>query len=827
MKTTLTAICLLPLVAVAEPFWITVDDPAPAANRGTEYVRAFANRGDVKKAVWSMAGLGVFDAYVNGELVGDDVLKPGYTHHAKTKLLHEYDVTAMLRKARGATNVLAAVQASGWWSDRAVWGFKDGTKRKTAFRAELVLTYADGSEERVPTDTAWRAAYAGPVIEADIWHGEVYDARNAPTWRATGVAPFPPAAIAAKDLFPGEVIPMIGPKIGLRSDLVKAPVTAKVWKDSTGAAADRFGRIVVLREPKPGAVVTLAAGEKLLLDFAQNAAYLPRVTAKGARGVKLSVRGVEALNDGDGLKSRGNDGPGGSPYYTNYRASSNTVFACIFAGTGVERFMPRHTFFGYRHLQLEADGPVEILAVTSVPVTSVSADAERGTLTTGRADVNRLVQNCVWGMLSNYISVPLDCPQRDERQGWAGDTQVFSLTATYLADVSGFLRKWMRDMRDTQLVNGGFAIVAPCGDDGRASLDNDVGRRIGWSDAGVIVPYTVWRQDGDKAIVEENWDAMVRHMNLLEESKYRTVVGTNRWLDAGFQYGDWLSYERWESWANWDYLMTHHDAEDWWNFLGGCYWRYDAQLMVEMARATGRAKDAARFEKMAADALAYLRKEFLAKDGLLLEKFRDMQTANLFALKTGIYETDAARAKSVQTLRDSFAAHGGCLQTGFLGTSILLDVVTEHLGTAAAYDLLLQRKEPSWLFTVDNGATTMWERWNSYTKAAGFGKAGMNSFNHYSYGAVLGWLYRTAAGLVADEKGGWKHFTLAPHPDRRLGSLAAEYRSTAGTIRSAWKYKKDGSCRWTFTVPAGTDATVVLPDGTRRDYKAGTYDLKL
>ena len=810
----------------AEPCWITVDDPAPAADRGTEYVRTFANRGDVKKAVWTMTGLGVFDAYVNGRLVGDDVLKPGYTHHEKTKYLFGYDVTSLLKTARGATNVLASVQSGGWWSDRCVWGFKDGTKRKTAFRAELVLTYADGAEERIVTDRQWRAAYAGPVVTASIWEGETYDARLEPKWRTTGVCDFPAAAIAEK-AFAGEVLPLVGPKVGLRTDLTMRPVTAKVWREAEGVTdTNRFGRIVVLREVTPRGrrlSVRLAAGEKLLLDFGQNAAAEPWIEASAATGVRLVVRGAEMLNDGDGLKIRGNDGPGGSPYYTNYRASRNANFTYFFAGTGVERAMPRHTFFGYRYLQLETDGDVELRSVLSVPVTSVEKTAERGTIVTGDASLNRLIKNCLWGMYSNYLSVPMDCPQRDERQGWAGDTQVFALAATYVADVRGFLRKWMRDMRDTQLDDGGFAIVAPCGNDGRTSFDNNIGRRFGWSDAGVIVPYTVWKQSGDTTIVEENWQAMTRYLDLLERSKFRTKVGSNQWHDAGFQFGDWLSYERWESWANWDYLMTHPDAEDWWNFLGGCYWRSDAQMMAEMAAATGRVAEAKRFADMAEAALAYLRKEFLAKDGLLLEKFRDMQTANLFALKTGIYWDEAAREMSVRILRDSFAAHGGCLQTGFLGTSILLDVVTEHLGMRAAYDLLLQRKEPSWLFTVDNGATTMWERWNSYTKKDGFGKAGMNSFNHYAYGAVMGWMYRTMAGIRADEKGGWKRFTLAPHPDSRVGSVSADYKTGFGVIKSAWNYGPDGTWRWTFTIPEGSEAKAVLPDGTTRTYGPGNH----
>ena len=353
--------------------------------------------------------------------------------------------------------------------------------------------------------------------------------------------------------------------------------------------------------------------------------------------------------------------------------------------------------------------------------------------------------------------------------------------------------------------------------------------RLGWSDAGIIVPYQIWKQFGDLEIVRTNWAAMEKYLAREAETKYdfEATKGDNN----GYQWADWLSYEDLESCGGGGFETVDGkfgpkaDAKVYWNYLGACYWMWDAQLMEAMARATGR--DTAKYARMAAEAKAYLKAKFFATDdGMIIPLFRDMQTPALFALKLGLVE-GAAKEKTVAALRQNAADHGDCLQTGFLGTSILMDTLTENGLADLAYTLLLQHRNPSWLYSVDQGATTVWERWNSYTKDKGFGPVGMNSFNHYAYGAVLAWIYRTVAGIAADPSApGFRRIVMKPVPDRRLGHVTAEYRSVAGLVRSAWRYEGE-KWIWEFTVPEGATALVTVPGETAaKTYGAGDHRIE-
>ena len=378
-------------------------------------------------------------------------------------------------------------------------------------------------------------------------------------------------------------------------------------------------------------------------------------------------------------------------------------------------------------------------------------------------------------------------------------------------------------MRDTQSALGGYPGVAPFAQYGAS--DGDM-MRVGWADAGVIVPWTVWKQFGDKKIVDESWESMEKFMNHVNETKYdhNALKAENN----NYQWADWLSYEPLESCSGKQYEngALKPDAEAYWNYLCASYWLIDAGMMRDMAEATGR--NVQKYETMVREAKSYLQTKFLNADGTFkTEILNTMQTPALFALKNQLV-SGAAKEAMVARLRPNFADHGNCLQTGFLGTSILMQTLTENGMSDIAYELLFQRKNPSWLYSIDNGATTIWERWNSYMKDSGMGPRGMNSFNHYAYGCVCEWIWETAAGIAADPKQpGFKHIIMRPVPDKRLGHLKAEYKSAAGTIKSAWKYNGD---RWTwkFTIPEGATATVTLPgETTSKEYKAGSYTLSL
>ena len=575
--------------------------------------------------------------------------------------------------------------------------------------------------------------------------------------------------------------------------------------------------------------MTVRPGETLVVDFGQNCAAVPDFVFKAKEGTVLTCTVSELLNDGNGAKSRGMDGPEGSPHRLNLRIPDLGMYLTYtFAGTEKpETYRPSHTFFGYRLVSITATDEVEIQSIRSIPVTSIAQDLEIGHITTGNPLVNQLISNTLWGQRSNYLSVPTDCPQRNERLGWTADTQVFSETGTFFANTSNFFHKWMRDMRDTQHHTGTFPGVAPLAQYGAEPTSMG---RLGWSDAGVIVPWVVWKQFGDNEIVAENWEAMEKMMDYVDAIKYdhAAMAGEN----GNFQWADWLSYEPLESCSGTirmvDEKGNHVNRPEtyvYWNYLCASYWAIDAGMMRDMAQATGR--DAAKYADMEQRAKQHLRETFLNPDGTFkTDILNTMQTPALFALKNGLVE-GKAKENMIARLRQNFKDHGDCLQTGFLGTSILMPTLTENGMSDVAYTLLYQRKNPSWLYSIDNGATTIWERWNSYMKDKGMGPRGMNSFNHYAYGCVCEWIWETAAGIQADvAQPGFRHIIMKPVPDRGLEYLKAEYKSAAGPIKSEWKYEGD-EWIWKFTIPEGATATVTLPGETEsKDYSAGTYTLK-
>ena len=801
---------------------------ARAADGTSWFVCEIANEGEVKSAKWTTTGLGIYELFVNGVRVGNDALKPGFTHVKKTRRSFAYDVTGLLKAAKGERNVLAAEVSAGWWRDKIV----NFAGRKSAFRAVLEVEYSDGSIKFYGTNAAdWKAGVGGPVTHAAIFDGEEYDARVEPP--LFGCAKFKPAE--RNDEFRGEILPSEGGEVCRRFDKELKPVAAYVWKDVDGAdeANEVFGRVRRLRDAAfdGKTPVVLAKGETLVVDFGQNCAGVPSFKFRAAEGTVLTCLPAEMLNDGNGEMSRGNDGPAGSAYRKNLRSPriGMRIVYTFGRGDGFASYMPRHTFFGYRYVSVTATDDVSLLAVSSVPVTSVVKEMEIGKVETGDVAVNKLISNVYWGQLSNYLSVPTDCPQRNERLGWTADTQVFCEAGAFNANTRAFFHKWMRDMRDTQDAKGGFPGVAPF-----AQYGSDTMMRLGWADAGVIVPYKVWLMFGDKSIVDENWDAMERFMARAAETKYRTE---NLPECRNYQWNDWLSLTKFESCPYKPEYNAFEKGPDgklrpkadtllYWNYLGGCYWLWDSQMMAVMAAATGR--DASKYLKMADEAKAYMRAEFFAEpDGMVVPVLRGMQTPALFALKLGLVEGEA-KERTLADLKASFAANGGTFHTGFLGTSILMDTLIENNLDTLAYDLLLNHSFPGWLYSVDQGATTIWERWNSYTKDKGFGPVSMNSFNHYAYGSVLAWMYRTAAGIAPDSSApGFRKIRMSPKPDRRLGFVKAEYRSAAGLVKSAWRYEGD-KWTWEFTVPEGATASVTLPGETvARDYAPGSYTVSV
>ena len=790
-----------------------------AADGANWFVSKVINEQNVVSAKWMTTGLGVYELYVNGQLVGDEILKPGFTHFAKTKRSFTYDVTSLFQTEEGEENQLSAQVTPGWWADKVItpFGHEGMVGKKCAFRAVLELTYADGSKKLYGTDLEnWKAGIAGPVKHAAIFDGEEYDAREPMGYDCVEKLTVPEENFE----FKGEILPSAGAEIYLRNDLTLAPVKAYLWKGVEGAKEKEFGKVIITKEFADGEEMVVKPGETLVVDFGQNCAAVPSFVFKAAEGTTLTCLPSELLNDGNGAESRGMDGPEGSVHRLNLRIPNTgmLLYYTFAENKDYVSYYPRHTFYGYRFVSITATDEVAIKSLKSIPVTSITKEMEIGKLTTGNESINRLIANTYWGQLSNYLSVPTDCPQRNERLGWTADTQVFTETGTFFANTMTFFHKWMRDMRDSQSPVGGFPGVAPFGQYGNEMM------RLGWADAGIIVPWTIWKQFGDKQIIEESWAAMELFMNHVNDTKYdHTAL---RAENGNFQYADWLSYEPLEACSGlcWGPNGPKSEAIHYWSYLSASYWALDATYMADMAAATGR--DAARYQQMVEEAKSYMKEQFLNPDGTFkLEVLNTMQTPALFALKNGLVE-GKAKENMIARLRNNFEEHDNCLQTGFLGTSILMGTLTENGMEDIAYELLFQRKNPSWLYSVDNGATTIWERWNSYMVDKGMGPKGMNSFNHYAYGCVCEWIWETAAGIASDPaQPGFKHIIMKPIPDKRLGHINAEYQSAAGLIKSAWRYEGD-QWIWDFTIPEGATASVTLPGETEvKEYVGGTYQI--
>lgn len=796
-----------------------VYDGTRAADGTSWFMSTVKNDKKVSRALWMTTGLGVYEIYVNGKLVGDEILKPGFTHYEKTKLSFTYDVTGCFKTASGDENVLSAQVTPGWWADKIITpGGHDGMiGKKCAFRGVLELTYTDGSKELYGTNIEdWKAGIAGPVTHAAIFDGEEYDARIPLGYETPEKLSTP----EVNNEFKGEIFPSDGAEVYFRQDLSLAPVNAYIWESVEGKNENDFGKIVIKRKYNAGEPMEINPGENLVIDFGQNTAAVPSFIFSAAEGTVLNCVTSELLNDGNGAKDRGMDGPEGSVHRLNLRIPDTGMkLKYIFADSeGDVNYTPRCTFFGYRFISINVSDKVVIKDIKSLPVTSISKEMEIGCIKTGNELVNKLISNTLWGQRSNYLSIPTDCPQRNERLGWTADTQVFAETGSFFANTSSFFHKWMRDLIDSQGETGGFPGVAPL-----SQYGNDM-TRLGWSDAGVIVPWTIWKQFGDKEIVELSWDAMEKYMSHINETRYdhNTLIGEN----GNYQWADWLSYEPLESCGGsaFDLNGPLPEAIEYWNYLSASYWLLDASMMRDMAIGTGR--DASIYESMILNAKNYIRDKFFTLGGKFkTDILNTMQTPALFALKNGIFE-GKIKDDIIFRLRENFEKNGNCLQTGFLGTSILMPTLTENGMSDIAWNLLFQRKNPSWLYSIDNGATTIWERWNSYMLDQGMGPRGMNSFNHYAYGVVCEWIWETAAGISSDPVNpGFKHIIMKPIPDKRLGSIEAVYNSVSGTIKSSWRYEGD-KWIWEFSIPDGCTASVTIPgESESREYISGDYKI--
>jgi alpha-L-rhamnosidase len=516
-----------------------------------------------------------------------------------------------------------------------------------------------------------------------------------------------------------------------------------------------------------------------IFDLGQNIAGWVRLRVQAPAGTRITIRHGERLS------------PDGTLYTENLRrAKATDVYIC--KGKGEEIYEPHFTFHGFQYVEITGWLPKSATVIGCV-VRSATPDA--GKFECSHPGVNRLWLNGLWSQKDNFLSVPTDCPQRDERLGWMGDAQVFLRTASYNLDVAAFFTKWMTDVADAQTPDGIFPDTAPRLREGENFIGLDgLGGGAGWADAGIIIPWTIWRVYGDRRIIERHWTAMVKWLDWVERHNPAGL----RVNELGNNYGDWLCIPSDTS------FRTQSPMK---NLLATAYWADDAAKMAAMARELGRETEAGRFEAMFAKVRAAFQKEWLRDDGRLTV---EAQTAYLLALAFDLLPENV-RSRAAEHLVENIQSLDWHLSTGFIGISHLNPQLTLAGHADVAYRLLLQETYPSWLYPVKHGATTIWERWNGWTHAEGFFNPHMNSFNHYSLGSVGEWLFRHVAGIELDPAApGFQKFVLRPFPGDGLDFARASYRTMHGEISSEWK-RADGKLIWRIRVPANTSATVFVP----------------
>ena len=791
--------------------WITMEEEAgeKTGNR-PGYRKAFLTREDatiVKARLYSTA-LGVYENYINGQRVGRiledgrmvyEELKPGYTQMEDRKFYSTYDVTGLLEN--GKENVLAAVVTTGWWNGPVVQYMMPENKiyHESAYMAKLVITYSDGSVSVLDTDLSWKASRVCAVQEGTgIWEGEVYNAGIDYDWMNPGYCDCQWNGVKINREFHGVLCAWNGSTVQLREELEHSPKKITLYQGATGAKEGFHGKINVLEtwDDIGAEGIKLLPGQVLLVDFGQNFAGWEYLELKTAPGTRIDIRHGEILNDRDGQVSRGNEGPEGSLYNANYTKNTPTVGRTIYYARGGEKecYHPTFTFYGFRYVEILVQAETVIYKVAGQVVTSALEDT--GILVTSDEAVNRLIANARWGMYSNYLSVPTDCPQRDERQAWTADTQNFAEAGCYLNRSKSFLEKYMVDIRDAQdEVTGSVPGVAPTGYKYGARWGT-----VGWADAVVLIPWFLYQMYGDKTVIRENWDSMVFFMDTY-------MANTN---GMGGNYGTLNSPSGEKIGAYGDWLSLENGSQEVSDRLGVAYYAWDAMLMAKMAKIIGKNDEEGKYEKVYQEEKELFQRNYVKEDGTL---DMNVQSVCLHALYLDLLPNDASVAAVTKQLIDNIESKGNKLGTGFLGTEIIMHTLTKLGRNDVAYKLLLQHGYPSWLYSVDQGATTIWERWNAYTVENGlFGDDPKNnSFNHYSYGSVVAWMFRGMAGISYDEADpGFKHIYLMPQPDKTLPVVEASYDSAYGMIVSNMRYEADG---WHYEaqVPANTDATLLLP----------------
>lgn len=708
--------------------------------------REFKAKGEVERARLYVTAKGLYEVWLNGKKVGQDFFVPGWTSYDDRIETLTYDVTASLQ---AGANALGAVVGEGWYAGRLMRQLVFYPQVQPVLLLQLEIAYADGSTETIVTDKQWLASDNGPIRNSEIYDGEIYDASlEMSGWNTVGFDDADWNGVIVEDV---AATPALNPK-------AHAPVRAT-------------GEIPALSvtEPEPG---------RFVFDLGQNMVGWPRLTMPVEKGQTITIRFAEMLNQD------------GTLYTANYRRAKSTDFYTT-AETGTIDWSPTFTFHGFRYVELSGLTEGAKPAADWVTGIVLHSDMRRiGDFVSSHDKLNQLQRNIVWGQRGNFLDIPTDCPQRDERLGWTGDAQAFVPTAMFNYDCHAFFKSWLRSMRDDQLPDGRVPYVIPI----MSGVSPSWAGSPGWQDAATIVPWAVYVRTGDREVLANNFEMMERLVGWYRgQAKGHLVTNIE-----GF--GDWLQP-----------YAKNKRGDTSLPLLGSAFYALGADILTKSARVLGRADDAKRYAEEAVAVKKAFAAHYFDEDGRL-KNARETQTAYLLSIAFDLVP-DEMKSKLASHLVERVHAADDHLRTGFLGTPFITSILDEMGHSELARTVLFKETYPSWFFSINQGATTMWERWNSYSHKDGFGNAEMNSFNHYAYGAINTWMVERLAGLAPDpEQPGYKHFFIQPLPGGPLNSAEATLETPYGVARSSWALEGN-TLQLEVTVPPNTTATLRVPAG--------------
>ncbi|MFA7288499.1 MAG: glycoside hydrolase family 78 protein [Melioribacteraceae bacterium] len=682
---------------------------------------------------------GLYEFHLNGKKISNQLFTPGWTSYNKRLQYQVYDITSDLISGK---NAIGVILGDGWYRGPLTWDYtRNIYGNKLGLLLQIVFQYSDGTAETIISDDSWKST-TGPIIMSGIYDGEIYDAR-------------------------------IENNKWMKSDFDDKNWSGVITKDfdNKNLVASEGAEVRITEEIKPIKKFVTPNGE-LVFDFGQNMVGWVQFKLKGNVGDKIVLRHAEVLDQN------------GNIYLANLRKAKQKI-EYIFKGEGEETFEPHFSFQGFRYVSIsDYSGQVELSDLTGKVIHSDMK--QTGNFTCSDSLINQLQKNIYWGLRGNFLDVPTDCPQRDERLGWTGDAQVFAPTACFNVDAASFFTKWMKDFEADQLSDGRFPHVVP-------NMLINAGGAAGWADAGIIVPWTIYQNYGDKRILEVQYPSMKKWIEYLKKNAGESFIWSK-----GVGYGDWLAFATTKS----DYPGATTDKD----LIGTAYFYYSTNLMYNIASVIGKNEDAKEYFSLMKNIKEAFQKEFITSTGRIAS---NTQTAYLLALAYDLYP-DNFKPIAAERLAEDVKRFGH-ITSGFLGSSHIAKILSDFGYHELAFKLLFRTDYPSWLYPVTKGATTIWERWDGIRANGTFQSDGMNSFNHYAYGAIGKWLYSDIAGIGIDpEKPAYKNIIVNPLTNDKLKFANANFHSMYGDISSSWKLE-NGKFLLRVEIPANNTADIYLP----------------